>query len=608
MFSSLADAQQRRAQQQALDVLRASKLYEEARKDNPTMLQSNYIDFSNPESVNTILNPYGTFNPYANPNVTAQNPGYNPYAYMSPTYSGTWYGSSNIWGISDTARYMIANKEDIEEGRLTTSKVVEVPINEEIQKEEEPKESLSYTEKVEEAITSLQVKVVTVSTVEEKKQESFTDGPKFVVIKNTRPHMDHMPYDNSELDMNRQEMKTIADTPLNWTENDENELSSISDQIAVYDKSLAHTLWNIPTLDDITREDWHYFRRYALEKLQDFRNKERMNPQIDYRAPYRYRPLPAVYKTEDGDLMPDLNIPIPVAFKSVNIDGDVVYSYDRVRDLTDEEWDIFVDRSYAEMLEAGRKMKAEDLLNINKGLVEESKTNVDNTPLPAVNPYDPISVRVFQAKLAERQYNNYKAFFRDVFRSRMNDEEFDNWWYGTNTANSRKPMTQLEANRAWAKQMTDLNIQELNKVRILDPVQTAQYYNNLELAAINNFTKGTMRKDMSAKEAWDNIGYLVNRIHEMNMEEQKKQQAQQYYQNMSHDTFRKSLYQFMNTGNATNPNPNYTSQYGTIDPRFGLPSNYVDITNTPEIQAKRERFLNYCNTTQGPAPLSPIYK
>jgi hypothetical protein len=44
---------------------------------------------------------------------------------------------------------MIANKEDIEEGRLTTSKVVEVPIKEEIQKEEEPKESLSYTEKVE---------------------------------------------------------------------------------------------------------------------------------------------------------------------------------------------------------------------------------------------------------------------------------------------------------------------------------------------------------------------------------------------------------------------------------------------------------------------------
>ena len=77
---------------------------------------------------------------------------------------------------------------------------------------------------------------------------------------------------------------------------------------------------------------------------------------------------------------------------------------------------------------------------------------------------------------------------------------------------------------------------------------------------------------------------------------------------MSHDTFRKSLYQFMNTPTANNPNPNYTSQYGTVDPRFGLPSTYVDITNTPEMQARRNQFLEYCNNTTGQAPLSPIFR
>ena len=132
----------------------------------------------------------------------------------------------------------------------------------------------------------------------------------------------------------------------------------------------------------------------------------------------------------------------------------------------------------------------------------------------------------------------------------MTDEQFDNWWYGTST--SRQPQTQAEANRNWAMQMTELSVQELSKVIPYDPVQLSQYYNNMALSAINAFTQGTMKKDMSAKEVWDNLGYLSSRIHEMNLEEQKKAQAQAYYQNMSHYTFRKSLYQFMNTPTANN--------------------------------------------------------
>ena len=603
MFNSLADAYQRRSEQQALDVLRASQVYEHIRKDNPRMLQQNFVDFSNPESVSGILNPYGTYG--VNPNAS---PGYNPYSYLPSSYtSGTWYGNNpygaTIWGLNDTARFMIASQEDIEAGRLTTSRVVPVSQDQQppIKQTEERTEQFSNI--VLRGLEDLKINIVKV-TEKEKKEEP----PKFIVIKNIKPHLDHTGYDNDELDVNKQEFRIIPDTPLNWSDTDEQELSSLSDQMAIYDKAMAHTLWNIPTLDDITREDWQYFRRSALEILQDYRDKELRNPNIDYRAPYRYRPLPAVYKNEDGDIMPDMTVPPPLAFKSVNINGEVCYMYDRCRDLlTEEEWDIFVDRAYAELLAKAKKLKSEDLLNLNRGILETQKEEKPkNNNLPQYNPNDPLSVKLWQIKYMENQYNNHKEFYRNVFRSTMTDEQFDNWWYGTNTIN--KQVTQAEANRNWARQMTDISIQELNKAVPIDPVQMAQQANNRASTAINNFTKGTMRHDMSAKEAWDNIGYVVSRVHELHLEEQKKAQSQAYYQNMSHDTFKKSLYQYMNSPNILNPNPNYTGQYGTIDPRFGLPSNYVDLTKSPEMDERRAKFLNYCNTTIGQAPLSCIYR
>ena len=596
MFNSLSNAYIKRDQQQALDVLRASQIYEHIRKDNPRMLQQNLVDFSNPESVTGILNPYGTYG--VNPNAS---PGYNPYSYLPSAYtSGTWYGSNpygiSIWGLNDTARFMIASKEDIEAGRLTTSKVVQVS-REPPKVEQVPESNESYTDEFFKGLEKLRIKIIEVSE-QEKKEEP----PKYITIKNTRPHLEHTGYDNDELDVNKQEMRLIPETPLNWTDSDDQELSNLADQIAVYDKAMAHTLWNIPILEGITREDWYYFRRCAIDILQDYRDKERMNPNIDYRAPYRYRPLPAVYKNENGDIMPDMSVPVPPSSKSVNINGEAVYMYDRCRDLlTQEEWDVFVDRAYAELLDRAKKLKSEDLINLNRGILEPEKEEKPKNNLPPYNPNDPISVKLWQMKYFE----NHKEFYRNVFRSTMTDEQFDNWWYGTNT--SKKSVSQADANRNWANQMTELSIQELNKVVPIDPVKMAQQANNIAAAAINNFTKGTMRHDMTAKEAWDNIGYLVSRVHELNLEEQKKAQSQAYYQNMSHDTFKKSLYQYMNSP-GINPNPNYTSQYGTIDPRFGLPSNYVDLTKSPEMDERRARFLNYCNTTTGQAPLSYIYR
>lgn len=78
---------------------------------------------------------------------------------------------------------------------------------------------------------------------------------------------------------------------------------------------------------------------------------------------------------------------------------------------------------------------------------------------------------------------------------------------------------------------------------------------------------------------------------------------------MSKNTYRNSLYSFANpSAQPYNPNPNYSSQWGTIDPRLGNPQQVVDLTNNPLAQEKKNRFLQHCATAQGTVPLSPVYR
>ena len=74
------------------------------------------------------------------------------------------------------------------------------------------------------------------------------------------------------------------------------------------------------------------------------------------------------------------------------------------------------------------------------------------------------------------------------------------------------------------------------------------------------------------------------------------------WESMSKNVYRNSLYTF------ANPNPNYSSQWGTIDPRLGNPQQVVDLTNDQLIQQKKERFLQHCANVRGTVPLSPVYK
>lgn len=601
MFESVFyEAAKKRAQQMALDTYKASLEYQQVRRDNPTMLEQNYVDFSNPESVarmqSPIINPYGTYNPYANPNLVNQNQGYNPTLYMSGSYGGgSWYGYGG-WGGYDT-RFMIPSKDD---KLIPTGKVVQGTPN------PTPRRK-GYLEKFN---SKPVVTVVQGSRNPIQQQEPKPEKPHFQIVKNPHYHPPMTPYTMEELDPESNQLKTIPDTPLNWTLKDEEELDRLVEDLAVYDKAMAHVAYNLPTIKECTREDYVYITRYFQERIQDFRSKEIMNSQCDYRAKYRYRRLPATTMI-DGDLMPDLSKPVPIPIRQTNLHGEMEYDYDRGRDgLTEEEWDIFVDRAYGEMLAGAARIKAQDLMQINQHLVNQQPAKKAQEEA-RYNPYDPIGARLQQMKTSQKAYTTHMDFFKHVFRRVLTPEEFDNWWYGTQTnaaQYSGRQVDQATAQQMWARQMSEANFNSLQLYTPYNRVEDVARFNQAALTAINGYTKGTVTRDMSLAEFMRNLRYLDTRNHELNLEAQQRANQQAMWNSMSHDTFNRSLYSYMNSAAYSNPNPYYTPQYGTIDPRFGMPNQFIDLTNNDLAKKKKAEFLQHCHTVQGHVPLSPIYR
>lgn len=602
MFESVfPEANKRRAQHLALETYKATLEYQNARRDNPTMLEQNsYVDFSNPESVARmqapILNPYGNYNPYANPNIVRQNYGYNPAQYANNMYGGygsTWYGGG--WGSFDK-RFMIPSENDkyIPIGQVSQ----EIPVE---------TRRKSYKEKME------SVPVVTITKGSGEKVTPTQKTPQETQVKTIKIepsyHPPMTPYTFAELNPDTYQMKIIGDTPLVWTLRDEEDLDRIVEDLAVYDKAMAHVAYNIPTIKDCTREDFNYIKLYFQERIEEFRSKELINQRFDYRAKYRYRRLPAVVIDKDGTSMPDLSKPTPIPIKIITLSGDVEYDYDRGRDeLTQEEWDIFVDRAYGEMLKGAEALKAKDLMNLNKQNMPQQKPK--EQPI-RYNPNDPIGMKLYRMKTDQKNYVNHMNFFKHVFRHQMTPEQFDNWWYGTQTNAIRltgRKVDSATAQQLWSQQMSENHLNTLRQFKPYDPVMMRNWFERTAIQAVNNFTKGTVKKDMSLAEYMQNLRYLDTRMHELNLEQQQRANQQAMWNRMSHDTFSKSLYQYMNSPTYSNPNPYYTPQYGTIDPRFGMPTQYIDLTNNPLAQQKKAQFLEHCHTTKGHVPLQPVYR
>lgn len=590
------------------ETIQATKDYSLAKESNPSMLTTNGSIGLSP-----LMNYTGYYNnPYANPNLippppTFSNNYYNPYVYNRPLYgNGTWYGGGGYYNTSYdyTSKFMIASDDEIRSGINTRGRVIVDDTNT-IDVETE-QEHVSYEDKV--TGKNLQVIVeeeeITVEETQDPKIREL-DGIKFIEEKlDLSKHPPNTPFTIDELKQNT--IRILVNTPLIWTEEDEAELSKLVDMIAVYDKALAHIMWNIPcNTQNISREDYNYCKMYCRNLIQYYRSEEIMHNEIDFKAPYRHRELPKLCE----DKSPDISQPYPYAkLEYSEVFDNMVYVYDRGRDqLTEYEWNIFCDRAYFELMDGIKTLRGNDLLKINKPLLEDntSKNQYTHNNEPNYNPYDPISVKLYNMKQYEKNYNTNMEFFRYALRYKFaSDDQFDNWWYGTKSQadfikNQKDPnFYRSHQESSWKRQMTEQNITNLGRFVPLDHNVIAQEYNKRAQQEINNYTKGNITSNMSMTDVMNNLPYLDNRIHEMTVEQNFANYKNSLVYNNGQSIVNKNMFNHMLYEFHNNDNPNYLSPYGpTIDPRMGVPDVIHDYTQDAQnsYNERLQRFLNACN-------------
>lgn len=608
------------------------KLKQDKLKKETKQATDDYIKMreSNPSMINTMdlvnspqnYNQFGYNNMYLNPNLIPpfsvfNNNNLNPYVYNRPLYGntnigGTWYGNSYYDNFYDyTSRFMLASDEEIRLGQNTRGSVTLETANDII---DIPSQHISYIDKI--SGNNLQVSVKE-ETIEEEKHstEQIKDlyGIKYIEKKlDISKHPLHVPFTMEEL---RQEtVRVLVSSPLIWTEDDENELNKLVDTIAIYDKALAHIMWNIPcNLNHITREEYNYCKIYCRNLIQEYRSEEILRRNIDFRAPYRYRKLPETCINENYEEVVDITKPYPYAKLCISpYSNQMVYEYDRERDeLTEEEWNLFLDFAYCQLMEGIKVLQGKDLLKINEPLLGKSSPQspeVNNSTGLNYNPYDPISIKLYNMKQSERGYNVNKEFFKYALRHKFQtDEQFDNWWYGTQSnAEFVKNQSNPDFYRnyresSWKRQMTEQNIANLSRFVPLNHQLVAQQYNQRAQQEIEKFTKGNIQPNMSMSTVVNNLSYLDNRIHEMTVEDNFKNYKNSLVYNNGQSIINKNMFNHMLYEFHNNDNPNYVSQYGpTIDPRMGVPSVIQDYTQDSQnsYRERLQRFLNACHQMQ----------
>ena len=619
MFQDVfADAYHQRLRKIHNDSIRANEIYNKTKEGNPNMVETGTIDFSNPASVarlqnpNMIVNPFGYYNPYSNPNMI-QQPNYNPYSYLRPAYGTTWYGSYPYYSYEEsTDRFMNATDEEVKSKKLARGYVSTT-----VEEQKPSKTYISYIERI--TNPNIQVKV----SVKPDIQQNYSDdtevhelnGIRYVVDKIIPEHPPHTPYTMEELNGDYANLKLISNTPLIWTKDDELELSVLVDEIAIYDKALAHLMWNLPTTKSeegtilISREDYNYYKIYCRNTIQTYRTKEISYPNIDYKAPYRYRELPEYTYDDTGNIVITKNKPNKFPEKHIDFNGSTVYSYDRGRDtLTVQEWDIFLDKAYLDLITGAEQLKAIDTIKINDLVVKnKSSDNKKSSEVPIkYNPYDSLSSKLYYMKEAEKAYNTNMEFFKHVFRNMMTPEQFYCWWYGSKQ-NSDKVQNMYNYNSyqsspssmdSYREEMTRRNLSVLNSLVPINNQAIADAYQKRALQEINKFSGGIINKNTSLYDLMQNLPYLYNKSIEtdINTRMDSYRSNGSISNRMSDNTFNSMLAYFHN-----NDNPNHVSQYGiTYDQRVGNPSQIVDFTykDREDYQRKLSRFVSSCSSMQ----------
>ena len=652
---------------------------------NPNLQQAQYqnpldgVVPANPNAFNSSASLY-TSNPFP----TQQGLGMNPNV-------GGWNTNPSYYNLYmndpfNREAYMRFTEEEIRSGQGFVVKVVS-KTQEEIDKEREQdildeQEAIRNHPTWEEKLNP-DFKVV-IKTVDrelpehlkkQQQQESQVvepeevkeEGPSRVIIECLNSEIDILKgwlYEIKPKDLNGLDKEKIIVPRLRrlfFNKRDEEALRNLCRRLQVYNPPLARVVWAKRHLK--YRDDYQLFITAAEDILNEYEIAEMFDKEdegyYDYRVPMRNRKLPEYIIDENGKKIFDENYYEYHPFRKYT-DDTFEYEYDRGRELTKEEFNLFceyeetclvysfhqlrlknfyevnrrlqnlplsysVDRKELAIREEKLRKLLEERISIRENAEAKKKEEIeqqcknkrvsDPRTLEEIeneyyNRFDPVEAHYHEMRVLRKKQEQQYELYRDIFSSKS-QKEFDAWWYGKNSSQYQQenlPPEELQRRQReeYVDRMTEANIALLSKAQVIDPVQITNNFRYWQQAELQKLFGNTMNEATSLKDVFEKV--IPHALYEISCENIEKQRREATNNSYNHMAYKRALIELANNKMlAGNEDPNFKP--GPVDPRFGYPANWVDPTNSREYEERKARFMEYCKNSMGVnMPLRPIYR
>lgn len=651
---------------------------------NPNLQQAQYqnpldgVVPANPNALNSSASWY-TSNPFP----TQQGLGMNPNV-------GGWNTNPSYYNFYmndpfNREAYMRFTEEEIRSGQGFVVKVVS-KTQEEIDKEKQQEwldeqEALRNHPTWEEKLNP-DFKVV-IKTVDrelpehlkkQQQQESQVveeevkeEGPSRVIIECLNSEIDILKgwlYEIKPKDLNGLDKEKIIVPKLRrlfFNKRDEEALRNLCKRLQVYNPPLARVVWAKRHLK--YRDDYQLFITAAEDILNEYEIAEMFDKEdegyYDYRVPMRNRKLPEYTIDENGKKIFDENYYEYHPFRKYT-DDTFEYEYDRGRELTKEEFNLFceyeetclvysfhqlrlknfyevnrrlqnlplsysVDRKELAIREEKLRKLLEERISIRENTEAKKKEEIeqqcknkrvsDPRTLEEIeneyyNRFDPVEAHYHEMRVLRKKQEQQYELYRDIFSSKS-QKEFDAWWYGKNSSRYQQenlPPEELQRRQReeYVDRMTEANIALLSKAQVIDPVQITNNFRYWQQAELQKLFGNTMNEATSLKDVFEKV--IPHALYEISCENIEKQRRETANNSYNHMAYKRALIELANNKVlAGNEDPNFKP--GPVDPRFGYPANWVDPTNSREYEERKARFMEYCKNSMGVnMPLRPIYR
>lgn len=500
--------------------------------------------------------------------------------------------------------------------------------------------------------------------VEEEVKE---EGPSRVIIECLNSEIDILKgwlYEIKPKDINGLDKEKIIVPRLRrlfFNKRDEEALRNLCRRLQVYNPPLARVVWAKRHLK--YRDDYQLFITAAEDILNEYEIAEMFDKEdegyYDYRVPMRNRKLPEYTIDENGKKIFDENYYEYHPFRKYT-DDTFEYEYDRGRELTKEEFNLFceyeetclvysfhqlrlknfyevnrrlqnlplsysVDRKELAIREEKLRKLLEERISIRENAEAKKKEEIeqqcknkrvsDPRTLEEIeneyyNRFDPVEAHYHEMRVLRKKQEQQYELYRDIFSSKS-QKEFDAWWYGKNSSRYQQenlPPEELQRRQReeYVDRMTEANIALLSKAQVIDPVQITNNFRYWQQAELQKLFGNTMNEATSLKDVFEKV--IPHALYEISCENIEKQRRETANNSYNHMAYKRALIELANNKMlAGNDDPNFKP--GPVDPRFGYPSNWVDPTNSKEYEERKARFMEYCKNSMGVnMPLRPIYR